>query len=141
MPQWLQRFGAPVALFAEYQHTWWQTSQLNRPAASPSFNYNFAREDETLKLGMTIWVGSDVRLKRDIALLEWLDRGIGLYRYRYLWDDTVYVGVMAQEVARVLPDAVRRGGDGYLRVDYARLGLRLTTWDAWRASAPMEHAE
>jgi hypothetical protein len=37
-------------------------------------------------------------------------------------------------VAAVRPDAVVRGGDGYLRVDYARLGLRFQTWDEWLAA-------
>jgi hypothetical protein len=77
---------------------------------------------------------SDARLKRDIALVGRLDDGLGLYRYRYLWSDTVYVGVMAQEVALIHPEAVVRDVlDDYLRVDYGRLGLKLMTlleWDA-----------
>jgi len=77
---------------------------------------------------------SDIRLKRDIDLLERLDNGLGLYRYRYLWSDQLYVGVMAQEVATVMPAAVLTGADGYLRVDYGRLGLRLQTWEEWRAA-------
>jgi outer membrane immunogenic protein len=69
---------------------------------------------------------SDVRLKRDITLVGRLDNGLGLYRYRYLWSDTVYVGVMAQEVALIRPDAIVRDSlDDYLRVDYSRLGLKL----------------
>jgi len=77
---------------------------------------------------------SDVRLKRDIALVGRLDDGLGLYRFRYLWSDTVYVGVMAQEVALLHPDAVVRGPlDGYLRVDYGRLGLKLMTLSEWDA--------
>lgn len=80
---------------------------------------------------------SDLRLKRDIALLGRLDDGLGVYRYRYLWDDTVYVGVMAQEVALLYPDAVVRSPlDDYLRVDYGRLGLKLLTLAEWeRAQA------
>jgi hypothetical protein len=78
-------------------------------------------------------VPSDRRLKRDIALLARLDNGIGLYRYRYLWSDVVYVGVMAQEVAEIVPDAVLIAADGYYRVNYALLGLRLLTWDEWLA--------
>jgi hypothetical protein len=74
---------------------------------------------------------SDVRLKQDIIHLGRLDNGINLYRYRYKWSDQVYVGVMAQEVAQIIPDAVERGTDGYLRVDYARVGLSLMTWDQW----------
>ena len=77
---------------------------------------------------------SDVRLKRDIVLIARLDNGLGLYRYRYVWSDTVYVGVMAQEVALLRPDAVVRDRlDDYLRVDYSRLGLKLMTWPQWQA--------
>ena len=76
-------------------------------------------------------VPSDARLKRDVTLLARLDDGLGLYRYRYLWSDTVYVGVMAQEVAFVHPDAVVAGQDGYLRVDYSRIGLKLMTESEW----------
>jgi hypothetical protein len=76
---------------------------------------------------------SDVRLKRDIVLVGHLDDGLGLYRYRYLWSDTVYVGVMAQEVAETMPSAVVTGNDGYLRVDYRKLGLQLRTLAEWDA--------
>jgi Chaperone of endosialidase len=76
---------------------------------------------------------SDVRLKRDIEAVSRLDNGIGLYRYRYLWSDQEYVGVMAQEVESVVPDAVTSGPDGYLRVHYDRLGLRLMTWNEYSA--------
>jgi hypothetical protein len=61
-----------------------------------------------------------------------LDNGIGIYRFRYKGNDrTVYVGVMAQQVREIVPNAVARGRDGYLRVDYDRLGLEFTTWDEW----------
>jgi hypothetical protein len=76
---------------------------------------------------------SDIRLKRDITLVGRLDDGLGLYRYRYLWSNTVYVGVMAQEVALTHRDAVIKGADGYLRVDYGRLGLKLMTEPEWEA--------
>jgi outer membrane immunogenic protein len=77
---------------------------------------------------------SDARLKRDITLVGRRDDGLGLYSYRYLWSDTVYVGVMAQEVALIRPDAVVRGAlDDYLRVDYSRLGLTLMTLPEWDA--------
>jgi len=79
-------------------------------------------------------VASDIRLKRDIQLVGHRDDGLGIYSYRYLWSDTVYVGVMAQEVALVHPDAIVRGElDDYLRVDYSRLGLTLITLSDWDA--------
>jgi hypothetical protein len=76
-------------------------------------------------------VASDMRLKRDIALVGRHADGINLYRYRYLWSDQIFVGVMAQEVEAVMPQAVMRGEDGYLRVAYDQLGLRLTKWEEW----------
>jgi len=74
---------------------------------------------------------SDIRLKRDVVLLAVLATGIRLYRYRYFWSDQVYVGVMAQEVQEIMPEAVAHGPDGFLRVDYQRLGLKLQTWEEW----------
>jgi hypothetical protein len=53
-PAFLQGFGRPVSLFLEYQHTWWQSANLNTPAASPLFNYNFARQDDVVKFGFTV---------------------------------------------------------------------------------------
>lgn len=78
---------------------------------------------------------SDIRAKRDIVAVGRLDNGIGIYRYRYRGHDQAYVGVIAQEVAQIVPEAVAVGEDGYLRVDYARLGQRLKTWEEWAADA------
>ena len=82
---------------------------------------------------------SDIALKTDIELLGWLASGVGLYRFAYKGSDpTPYVGVMAQEVRGVMPQAVSRGADGYLRVDYGRIGVRFQTLEQWRASgAPL----
>jgi hypothetical protein len=77
---------------------------------------------------------SDIRLKRDIEPVGRLDNGLTLYRFRYRWSDEVFVGVMAQEVLSIEPDAVIVGEDGFYRVDYARLGIRMMEWDAWVAS-------
>jgi len=73
-------------------------------------------------------------LKHDISLLGHLDNGLGFYRFSYNDSDKVYVGVMAQEVQTVMPAAVVRGSDGYLRVFYDKLGLKFQTYDQWVAS-------
>jgi hypothetical protein len=73
-------------------------------------------------------------LKHDIALIGRLDDGLGFYRFSYNGSDKAYVGVMAQEVQTVAPDAVTRGRDGYLRVSYDKLGLKFETYDQWVAS-------
>jgi eukaryotic-like serine/threonine-protein kinase len=77
---------------------------------------------------------SDMRLKHDIVLLGRLDDGLGYYRFVYNGGHTAFVGVMAQEVRTVAPDAVTRGSDGYMRVSYDRLGLPFETYDQWVAS-------
>lgn len=74
---------------------------------------------------------SDARAKRDIQQIATLDDGIHLYRFRYRSSDQVYVGVIAQDVARVVPRAVVKGSDGLLRVNYDMLGLKLVTWEDW----------
>jgi len=73
---------------------------------------------------------SDQRLKEDIVQLDRLDNGIGVYRFRYKGNDrTVYVGVIAQDVARILPSAVTRDRSGYLLVDYDQLGIGFMSWN------------
>ncbi len=77
---------------------------------------------------------SDIRLKHDIVLLGRLDDGLGYYRFVYDGGHTAYVGVMAQEVRTVAPEAVLRGADGYLRVSYDLLGLPFETYQQWIAT-------
>lgn len=77
---------------------------------------------------------SDIALKHDIVLLGYLANGLGYYRFSYLGSSKAYVGVMAQDVAAVMPQAVVRGSDGYLRVYYEKLGLKLQTYGEWLAT-------
>ena len=77
---------------------------------------------------------SDFRLKHEIILLGHLNNGLGFYRFVYNGGEKAYVGVIAQEVQRVIPQAVVRGRDGYLRVFYDKAGLKFQTYDQWVAS-------
>ena len=77
---------------------------------------------------------SDIALKHDIVPLGYLASGLGYYRFSYIGSSTAYVGVMAQEVERVMPDAVTRGSDGYLRVYYDRLGIKFQKYRDWLAA-------
>ena len=58
---------------------------------------------------------SDEELKTDIVPI-----GNGLFDYRWKGTDHREIGFIAQDVQRVLPSAVSRGKDGYLRVDYSK---------------------
>ena len=77
---------------------------------------------------------SDIQLKHDIVLLGYLANGLGYYRFSYLGSSKSYVGVIAQEVQNLMPQAVIRGRDGYLRVYYEKLGLKLRTYNDWFAA-------
>jgi Protein of unknown function (DUF3300) len=79
---------------------------------------------------------SDITLKHDVALLGYLDNGLGFYRFSYNGSDKAYVGVMAQDVQQLMPGAVVRGPDGYLSVYYEKLGLKVESYSHWiRAGA------
>lgn len=69
---------------------------------------------------------SDRRLKRDIEDTgARLPNGLPVYSYRYAWDDpeTLRLGVMADEVRHVRPDAVHVHPSGFDTVDYEALGV------------------
>jgi hypothetical protein len=76
---------------------------------------------------------SDLALKHDVVLLGYLDNGLGYYRFSYLGSSKAYVGVIAQEVQALIPEAVTRGRDGYLKVYYHKLGLMFRTYRDWLA--------
>jgi hypothetical protein len=77
---------------------------------------------------------SDRRLKTDIVQVGTLRAGIPLYRFRYIGRDEVHVGVMAQDVLPVVPEAVVTDASGFMRVDYRRLGTRMMTLTEWEAA-------
>jgi hypothetical protein len=76
---------------------------------------------------------SDIALKHDVVLLGHLSNGLGYYSFSYLGSSKPYVGVIAQEVQSLVPEAVTRGSDGYLRVHYEQLGLKLRSYTDWLA--------
>ena len=71
---------------------------------------------------------SDPRLKKHVSLIERLANGLGIYRYRYLWErssETPHIGVMADEVARIMPEALGPVVSGFLTVNYGKLAEAL----------------
>ena len=53
------------------------------------------------------WTFSDRRLKRNIEKVGETYDGLGLYRFTYIWGGGAQIGLMADEVKRARPDAVR----------------------------------
>ena len=54
-PSFLQGYGVPVSVYAQYQHTWYKDVHLDNPTASPGFNYAFQRSDNIVKLGVNFY--------------------------------------------------------------------------------------
>jgi len=70
---------------------------------------------------------SDIRLKKDIKQLYVSDMGLNVYEFRYneLYtnDETLWIGVMAQDVLNVKPEAVFVAENGYYGVNYDLLDV------------------
>ena len=69
---------------------------------------------------------SDRRLKHDIHQLGATRNGIKLYSFKYLNDDTVFVGVMAQDLLEDdrFKSSVIHMPSGFYAVNYNRLGIK-----------------
>jgi hypothetical protein len=87
----------------------------------------------TIGLQNNACLNSDIRLKRDIYVVGATPDGLKLYSFRYNGDEETFVGVMAQDVLEVMPEAVVTRADGFYAVDYAMLGLEMISLDKWRA--------
>jgi hypothetical protein len=61
---------------------------------------------------------SDVALKENIVKLGNLPDGLPIYEFNYHWDSKRHVGLMAQDVEKIYPDAVTTDKDGYKMVNY-----------------------
>ncbi|MGZ5183615.1 MAG: tail fiber domain-containing protein [Caldimonas sp.] len=66
-------------------------------------------------------IPSDRRLKYAISRIGEMASGLALYEFKYIWGGLGQIGVMADEVLKVIPEAVVRGDDGFLRVNYSLL--------------------
>jgi len=76
----------------------------------------------------SMFPASDRRLKQDIVRVGMDDAtGLSLYEFAYKDDPEQrrFRGVMADEVAKVMPDAVVYDGDGFAKVNYALLGIEM----------------
>jgi hypothetical protein len=77
--------------------------------------------------GAGIMKYSDIRMKENIEHIDWLPNGLPVYQYEYksefknIAGHGTHIGVMAQEVEMVRPEAVITNANGYKMVDYGLL--------------------
>jgi len=63
---------------------------------------------------------SDIRLKTNIERIGTRPDGLGVYKFEYIWGGGNQIGLMAQEVQNVYPEAIGEI-DGFLTVDYSKV--------------------
>jgi hypothetical protein len=73
------------------------------------------------QLGGAAIMASDRRLKKGIKAIGELANGIKTYVFTYMGGTIKQFGVMADEVIKVIPDAVIIRPDGYMMVDYRKV--------------------
>lgn len=92
-------------------------------------NGNDVRDGGEIRANAFVY-GSDCRIKeglRRITPAEAADlvKGVEVYRYRYSGETRERIGVIAQNIEEVAPEAVYKSADGVLQVDYAQLAVLL----------------
>jgi len=70
-------------------------------------------------LGSTL-IASDRRLKNIIRPLGKLKNGLTVYLFKYIGEKIERVGLMAQEVAKLKPEAIVHMDNGFMAVDYGK---------------------
>ena len=69
---------------------------------------------------------SDRRLKENIlAVGAYEELDLTKYQFNYIGDERVFIGVMADEVMELYPEAVIEMDNGYFAVDYESLGIEM----------------
>ena len=98
-------------------------TQAQGQAAQNTYNQQVATQNANTaglySLGGAAIGLSDRRLKSNIKRIGTHKLGIGIYEYDIMGKHDI--GVMAQELLQVMPDAVHQHPSGYLMVDYGRL--------------------
>jgi hypothetical protein len=64
---------------------------------------------------------SDRNAKENEIRVGWTDSGLPIYVYNYIGSDTPEMGVMAQDVLRIAPEAVATMPNGVMAVHYGKL--------------------
>ncbi len=94
-------------------------SLLNNSAITGALNnYGIGSVTST---PMNSYFTSDRRLKRDIRKIGKTESGLAIYSYKFKDSPRVHIGVMAQDVEKIAPDAVATTKGGIKLVDYGKV--------------------
>lgn len=120
MPQFQAFSGQNVAAAPLFQATQAQ-GQYDQNIFNQKMAGANAMTSGLFSLGSAAIMASDIRLKENVRQIGYTNGGLPLYQYNYIWSDKPEIGVMAQEVEQVLPEAVIEHSSGYKMVDYSKV--------------------
>ncbi len=97
-----------------------QSGADNRISQNKSYNNNAQAEFGNQFIGGALqgMMLSDIRLKENIKAVGKLDNGLTVYCFNFKGSPVAQIGLIAQEVKEVKPQAVSENEDGYLMVRY-----------------------
>lgn len=124
-----------IADFTKWQsqdmQDWNRLGLLQSAAAGSAGNYGTNTQTQTQPFNALGAIGSlgglfksDKRLKEGV-LLTGYHFGLPVYDFAYKGSRTRWRGVLAQDVAEVMPQAVVLEDDGFLAVDYGMIGFAM----------------
>jgi len=93
----------------------------------PAYKFQVGEAGDGTQARANAWnLLSDARLKKDFKCLkDPLEMAGKINGYYFYWntgiDHSRQIGFSAQEVAKVLPEIVSKGDDGYLSVEYSKM--------------------
>jgi hypothetical protein len=113
---------SPMDLYNKYAGVVFGTPQAS---TTPNFAGTQGSTSSGMGFNFGMGQGSDISIKENIQKIGSLSNGINLYKFEYkdqykdTWGHGQQVGVMAQEVEKVIPKAVSTHKDGYKLVNYS----------------------
>jgi len=113
---------SPMDLYNKYAGVVFGTPQAS---TVPNFAGTQGSTSSGMGFNFGMGQGSDISIKENIQKIGSLNNGINLYKFEYkdqykdTWGHGQQVGVMAQEVEKVIPEAVSIHKDGYKLVNYS----------------------
>jgi len=96
------------------------TQQLNA-ANAQNASANQTTSTVGSLLGTALMAFSDERLKDDYGVIGETPAGVPVHVWNYKGDNQPQIGVMAQELEQINPDAVHTHASGYKYVDYGKV--------------------
>jgi hypothetical protein len=85
------------------------------------YNARQANLNNAASMAMSYFMFSDARLKEDIQTVGYLPNGLRIVTFRFIGGTKTFLGVIAQEALKIIPDAVRVRQSGFMMVDYSKV--------------------